>query len=346
MTMNTTTSLHSTHRRPVPVVKEPPLQAFIEIYLRNHVAQLTVAKEMDGCIRKYFGPLLATPLEKLTPIQIEEWFHGIGATSPSMANKSLSILRTMFEKARDWRMFQGDNPCVRIKRYRERSRQRFVQPDEMPRLMAVLQRESEHLQCYFLLCLMVGCRRTEAITIKWQDLDFVTGRWHKPHTKTDRAQTIPVPLALLKRIEVLPKYNEYVFPFEGNRPHIAHKGHLSTSKIFYAWKRIRTAAGLPDVTVHDLRRTTASWLACHGENLAIIGNVLNHSGLQHTAIYARLNLSPVTRALEVNSARMLPAASPPMTNRTLASDIDRYPAPVRSQPIAPDLERMDMEWPG
>jgi integrase len=303
--MKTATPFRDRRLRSVPVVTERSLQPFIDIYLRNHVAQLTVAKEMSGCIRKYFGPLLSTPLTGLTPIQIEDWFHGVGASSPSMANKSLSILRTMFEKARDWRLFSGDNPCVRIKKYKERSRKRFIQPNEMPKLMEVLCRESEQTQCYFLLCLMVGCRRMEAITIQWVDLDFLNGRWHKPHTKTDRAQTVPVPLALLKRIEALPKYNDYVFPFEGNR---SHKGHLSTSKIFYVWKRIRTAAGLPDVTVHDLRRTCASWLACHGENLAIIGNVLNHSGLQHTAIYARLNISPVTRALEENSVRMLPTA--------------------------------------
>jgi hypothetical protein len=62
-----------------------------------------------------------------------------------MANKSLSILRTMFEKARDWRMFTGDNPCVRIKRYKTHSRKRFIQPDEMPRLMAVLKDQPEDI---------------------------------------------------------------------------------------------------------------------------------------------------------------------------------------------------------
>jgi integrase len=191
--------------RPMHVVKQPPLQSFIEIYLRNHVAQLSVAKEMTGTINKYFDPIKSIPLAELTPLQIEEWFHAIGSTSPSMANKCLSILRTMFNKARDWRMFSGDDPCVRIKRYKEYSRKRFVQPEEMPKLMAVLQRESEHLQCYFLLCLMVGCRRTEAIMLRWVDLDFVNSRWHKPHTKTDRAQTLAVPVALLKRIEAFPR---------------------------------------------------------------------------------------------------------------------------------------------
>ncbi|HEU0068474.1 MAG TPA: tyrosine-type recombinase/integrase [Nitrospiraceae bacterium] len=98
------------------------------------------------------------------------------------------------------------------------------------------------------------------------------------------------------------------------------------------WQRIRTAAGLPDVTIHDLRRTCASWLACHGDNLAIIGNVLNHSTLAHTAIYARLNISPVTRALEEYSAQILPAAINPAANQMIA------------WPIAAAVERM--EWPG
>jgi hypothetical protein len=38
------------------VMLERPMQPFIDIYLRNHVAQLTVAKEMRGAIHKYFGP--------------------------------------------------------------------------------------------------------------------------------------------------------------------------------------------------------------------------------------------------------------------------------------------------
>jgi integrase len=276
------------------------MRTFIDLYLQHHVAQLTVAREMTGTIHHYFGPLHDITLADLAPLQIEAWFHGIGATSPSMANKCLSILRTMFEKAKDWRVFMGNNPAQRIKKYKETSRKRFIQPHEMPQLMAALQREHEETQCYFLLCLLVGCRRTEGLTLRWQDLDLITGLWHKLHTKTDRAQTVPVPLALLRRLNALPRRNEFVFA--------TAKGHWSTSLAFERWQVIRTAAGLPDVTIHDLRRSCASWMACNGENLAIIGNVLNHSGLAHTAVYARLNVSPVSRALEANSRRMLGSA--------------------------------------
>ena len=34
--------------RPVPIVPPHPLQAFIDVYLRNHVAQVKTAKEMAG----------------------------------------------------------------------------------------------------------------------------------------------------------------------------------------------------------------------------------------------------------------------------------------------------------
>jgi len=133
--------------------------------------------------------------------------------------------------------------------------------------------------------------------MRWCDVNLDSGRWHKPHTKTDRAQTVPIPMALLTRINALPRRNEFVFATE--------HGHWSASLAFERWEIIRCAAGIPDVTIHDLRRSTASWLAIHNVNLAIIGNVLNHSSLQYTSIYARLNLSPVTIALEENSVRML-----------------------------------------
>lgn len=49
---------------------------------------------------------------------------------------------------------------------------------------------------------------------------------------------------------------------------------------------------------------------------AVIGNVLNHGSIQSTAIYARLNISPVTRALEENSVRRLPTAPRSLARRS------------------------------
>jgi len=59
---------------------------------------------------------------------------------------------------------------------------------------------------------------------------------------------------------------------------------------------------LPDIRIHDLRRTLGSWQAMTGASLAVIGKSLNHRSTSATAVYARLDHDPVrvavTRATE------------------------------------------------
>jgi integrase len=54
------------------------------------------------------------------------------------------------------------------------------------------------------------------------------------------------------------------------------------------WRRIRTAAGLDDVRIHDLRHTYASLAAAAGHSLPVIGKLLGHTQAQTTARYAHL----------------------------------------------------------
>jgi integrase len=151
--------------------------------------------------------------------------------------------------------------------------------------------------------------------LKWADLDIAGALWHKSKTKTGFAHTIPIPLALLQRLDALPRINEWVFATQ--------QGHWCRSMASERWTVIRRAAGLDDVTIHDLRRTCASWLCVQGTNLAVIGRgVLNHTNLSNTAIYTRLNTAPVAQALEENSTRMLGSVPSvrPVRPRTLTSE--------------------------
>ena len=60
------------------------------------------------------------------------------------------------------------------------------------------------------------------------------------------------------------------------------------------WKRILERAEIKDLRLHDLRRTLGSWQAATGANSYMIGRTLGHKDSQSTAIYARLNIDPVT----------------------------------------------------
>jgi len=64
---------------------------------------------------------------------------------------------------------------------------------------------------------------------------------------------------------------------------------------------------IPDLRIHDLRRTLGSWQAKTGASLAIIGKSLNHKNQSTTAVYARLDLDPVRAAVNTATTAMMEA---------------------------------------
>ena len=62
------------------------------------------------------------------------------------------------------------------------------------------------------------------------------------------------------------------------------------------WRRIRKAAGLDDVRLHDLRHSFASVAVAGGMGLPIIGKMLGHAQAQTTQRYAHLASDPVKAA--------------------------------------------------
>ncbi len=94
--------------------------------------------------------------------------------------------------------------------------------------------------------------------------------------------------------------NPYVLP--------GHKSVHHLVNIDRPWRRVRTAAGVPDVRLHDLRRTVGSWMAQAGNSLHLIGRVLNHSSQATTAVYARFGQDSVRQALEEHGKRIMGTA--------------------------------------
>jgi integrase len=206
-----------------------------------------------------WSPYLACTRKTSLAKSLFNGFHDIGRHSTCQANHTLSMLRTMFKRAEEWGLWNGENPATRIKWFPRASRSRFVQPEEMPKLLESLALEPLPVQTFFMTPLLTGCRGGEARVMRWTDINLTQGVWSKPTTKTGKPHVVPLPPALVGMLKSLPQEGPYVFPSVRSKDLS-----LKTGVSVLWWGRIRKRAGLPDVTIHDLRRTCASMLAMKG----------------------------------------------------------------------------------
>jgi len=216
------------------------------------------------------------------------------------ANRALSLLGIMFSKAISWG-WNGINPVIGIKKFKEKSRERFLQGDELPRFFKSLEEEQNRcLADFFMLSLLTGARRSNVLSMRWQDIDLEEAIWTILETKNGTSQMVPLgteAIAILsERFQT--KGSLWVFPSGTSQ-----SGHLEEPKS--AWKRILKRADLTDLRLHDLRRTMGSYQAATGANSFIIGKSLNHKTVQATAIYARLNIDPVRESMKKATDAMM-----------------------------------------
>jgi integrase len=306
------------------------------LYEKNHVVNLKSARNLSRRLTRYIGPWSALALEALPRMQVVQWHQENGRTrGHSAANQALAELHALYRKAQDWELYDGKNPADHIKKFPRHSRERFVQPHEMPYLLRALAEELPRIEIFFLILLLTGCRTCELRTAKWTHFDLVQKIWHKPVTKNGTSHTIPLADELIRRLQQLPRETVWVFPSRACAKNGMQAGQRCRTVVKWHWERIRKRAGLPDLHIHDLRRTAASWMAIHGENLPVISQMLNHQSITSTQIYARLSITPVRNALNGNAERMLGPVPVPTTL-----------PPQQTMVRAPACGGERDEWPG
>ena len=271
-----------------------------DLYLERHVPGKRSARNDRAVLRNHLSGWRPRALSEITPHDLERLHADLGRTAPYQANRAVALLRKMFNLALDWGLFLGENPAAGIRFHPEEKRQRYLLPDELPRVFAALQDEkNEYARAAFVTAILTGARRQEVLEMKWDDLNLDRAVWRVPQASGAPAHTIPLPAQLVGLLQQLPKVERNPYVFIGE----VAGGHLVNIK--RAWQRIRVKAEITDVRIQDLRRTFGAWLTASGESLALIGQVLNHRSPVTTAGYVLLKLDPIREALERNSKRMI-----------------------------------------
>ncbi|WP_197034943.1 tyrosine-type recombinase/integrase [Herbaspirillum sp. RV1423] len=74
-----------------------------------------------------FGEL---PIERIRPFDIAEYLRVRGETSKVRANREKALFSTIFNYARAWGYVDSVNPCVGVKGFKEKARDRYVSDEE------------------------------------------------------------------------------------------------------------------------------------------------------------------------------------------------------------------------
>ncbi len=297
---------------------------YAEHWLKDRPAR----RDFNQLYRMYWQPWSDRVANDLSRKEVRLWYLSLERV-PGTANKAATLLRSLYNWGLRLEILScSSNPVTGLIRFRQVARERFLSSDELQRFMQRLPRLRPKLRAFLTVLLLTGCRKGEALRMRWSDIDGAARLWTKHKTKNGSGHLLPLPMQVLEALAGLPRKSEWVFP--GNKG-----ARWSSAAIGKEWLKLRPTLGLNDVTLHDLRRTAASWLSIAGENLPVVQSVLNHHSLGPTAVYARLNVSTVDRALQAQADRLCSLA--PLSPPALLSTSERAPV---AQAVPPSVETM------
>ena len=279
---------------------------YIEHYSKPYKAPSSVAQDI-GQFNRHRSDWRSHKISTITQDDVFRKHQQIGENNGKYtANRTLEIIRAMYNKAIELRKYDGTNPTRGTKKFREIARDRFLQADECARFFdAVNADANETVRDYVMLALFTGQRRSNMLQMRWEEVSIPRSEWRIPRTKNGEPLTVhlsPQALDILKRRRLAASADaQWVLPGEGK------VGHLADPKS--AWARIIKRAGIKDLRIHDLRRTLGSWQTALGASGFIVGKTLGHKSMQATAIYARLNLDPVRDSVNAAVDALMKAAN-------------------------------------
>lgn len=264
---------------------------FLSQYAPHHNKQSTVV-EYERLIRLHIVPGLgALRVNAVTQGDVQRW-HSRFRSNRFAGNRALALLKHLFNLAERWGARTLVNPARLIEMYPEKARERLLTASELKRLGGALdaaeaaRREHPSVLLCIRLLVLTGARLSEILKLRWEHVDFDQCVLRLPDSKTG-AKVVPLGRPAVRALLAARDNGASPFVCPG----------IVTSSAFVGiqrpWRRIRSAAGLPDLRIHDLRHVFASMAAMAGDSLYLIGKVLGHRQASTTERYAHLQNDPL-----------------------------------------------------
>ena len=255
---------------------------------------LKTYKREEQLYRLWLKPILGDKLLKdISAFDLEKLKNTMkkAGRAPKSIEHALATVRRAFNKARDWGIFEGENPVSRVKIPRKDNRRlRFLTPEEAQALLAEVQKRSQQTYEMCLLALHCGLRFGEIVSLTWGDIDLAQGLIYirDPKNQTNRVAYMTEEVKKMFAGKKPGEPEELVFKDK------RHGGKIKwLSKAFWeAVKSLKFNEGVEDprmrVCFHTLRHTFGSWLVMSGVPIYTAKELLGHKTLAMTERYAHL----------------------------------------------------------
>lgn len=246
---------------------------FCEEYLSEikvRVARLTIDTYRKS-LQSFAGFIGDKELSEITSRHISQysaWRLGRGIR-PETVNSDLRHLRAAFNRALKWEYIEKA-PLVEMVKVAKRL-PRHLSVEQMQQLLDA-ETEPDFKRLWVFL-LWTGCRRCEALGLKWEHVSLGERPQAVITGKGDRERVIPL----------LPPVVEAMgFPGEG--PVFPPWSPFSVSQHF---RRLVRRLGIK-ARLHDLRHTCLTWLVARGVPLKLVQDIAGHASINTTMLYAKV----------------------------------------------------------
>jgi integrase len=284
------------------------METWLETVVKNRVKEKTYLDYKDR-VRLYITPEIGdVKLSKLEPRRIQILYAKLidRGLSSRVVRYVHTLLRNSLQQAVKWgHLYRNPADLVTDELpKRERKEMQALSNEQVKVFMEAAVYST--MKPLFSLLIASGMRPSEALGMKWPDVDFkgkrVTvnrtltrfnkGGWKLEEPKTPKSRrTIPLPKSTMADLKEHSRnqaeyilgtkegeYNNQGFVFAANNGEP-----LSTNNILNRhFKPLLKKAGLPDIRLYDLRHTCATLLLSAGENPKVVSERLGHSTITLT----------------------------------------------------------------
>ena len=202
-------------------------------------------------------------------------------------NLEISILSNFFNFCIE-KGYIDKNPYTSVKKLNTLSRLKTLSDPDIQKLISGA---TNKLTRDLITCLIyTGCRKGEALNLKWDDVDLQNNVIAIKGTKTKYDRHIPISKPLKELLGGIEKKDNCLYVFNDNGRKL---GDFKRS-----FKTACKNAGLKDLHIHDLRHVFASKMVMNGTSLYITGELLGHRTTQMTKRYSHLVPDTLKKAVD------------------------------------------------